>query len=438
MKIAWFTPFAKESAIGRYSRLVTDELAKAAEVDLWVPEARHYHPTALRTIKFGRLLEIRPDTLAHYDLVVYQLGDHLPYHRQIFEASRKVPGIVILHDFVMHHFFAGYFLQHKNSREEYMAVMTRHYGDRGKAVTQRAFDGLPPWVWETDAVVDFPFFEEAIRGAYGVIVHSNFLAARIGKTFQWPVRKLDLPYDAGSGSRPVYPRKKLGIREEDILIVTVGHVNSNKRVPSVLEALARNSQNARKITYAVLGPCDAEYHKELVALARQHGIQDEVRLPGFVSEDHLHSYLSHADICVNLRFPAMEGGSASVIEEMLYGKPVVVTDTGFYAELPNDCVRKVRPEHEVEDLTAALCDLISDKPSRKELGNKAQQFAREHFRADKYSQGFLDFTAEILAAKPLFQLADRIGQHLAGMGVGSDARVLERVAQESFHLFCQR
>lgn len=36
MKIAWFTPFAKQSAIGYYSKLATEAIQKQYDVDIWV------------------------------------------------------------------------------------------------------------------------------------------------------------------------------------------------------------------------------------------------------------------------------------------------------------------------------------------------------------------------------------------------------------------
>src|SRR6266852_5510938 len=100
MKIAWFTPFSTESAIAKCSRLITGELAKLTDVDLWCPDAPEIQSTKLRVFRFGPSFDLGPDALSGYDIVVYNLGNHLPFHRQIFEMSRKAPGIVILHDFV--------------------------------------------------------------------------------------------------------------------------------------------------------------------------------------------------------------------------------------------------------------------------------------------------------------------------------------------------
>ena len=53
MKIAWFTPFSTRSAIGEFSRHITDILAEHAEVEIWTPDTPPLHPTDLRVIGFS-------------------------------------------------------------------------------------------------------------------------------------------------------------------------------------------------------------------------------------------------------------------------------------------------------------------------------------------------------------------------------------------------
>ena len=434
MRIAWFTPFASCSAIGRCSRLVTDELAKHADVDIWHPVAAETHATSLRTVAYANVDQIGP-ALSSYDLAVYNMGDHLPFHREIWLASQMVPGIAILHDFVMHHFFAGYYLHDLKSPEEYLKAMIRLYGERGRVVTERSFAGAAPWVWETDGVMEFPFFEEAIRHAYAVIVHSDFFRDQVRTCHQGPLSKLCLPYDTSSGR--AVSRTELQVPEDHVLIVTVGHVNPNKRILSFIEAMGRNKDLCGKVTYAVLGPCEGAHAEELREAVRRNGLGNAVRFLGYISNEQLYSFLTHADMCVNLRYPAMEGASASAIEEMLYGKVVIVTDTGFYRELPDDCVRKIPPETELEDLTAALRYLLTDAPARKRMGSKAKSFARKHFRADRYVAGFMELATEVLEAKPLLEYADRITRRLAQMNVTPDMAIVDTVSEVSHELFCR-
>ena len=62
------------------------------------------------------------------------------------------------------------------------------------------------------------------------------------------------------------------------------------------------------------------------------------------------SLMAACDVLVNLRYPTMGETSGSVIRALSLGKPLVVSDVGWFAELPDDVVLKVPvDEYEVRD-----------------------------------------------------------------------------------------
>ena len=193
-----------------------------------------------------------------------------------------------------------------------------------------------------------------------------------------------------------------------MLAVTVGHLNPNKQIHAVIETLGRGPELARNLTYALMGPCEGEYRDRLMAAIRRHGLENAVLLLGYTPDDRMTSFLAYADFCINLRYPAMEGASASLAEEMLHGKPVLVMNTGCYRELPDDCVMKISPEHKEQELAGALRKLITDAGFRREIAAHAKQFAEEHFRAERYARDFLAFLEEVRSAMPVLQYLDRM------------------------------
>jgi glycosyltransferase involved in cell wall biosynthesis len=434
MKIAWFTPFAESSAIGRFSCLVAAELARGHDVDIWHPRTSAVQRTALRTVAFSPGTEISLAMLSSYDVPVYNLGDHLPLHRDIWLASQSAPGITVLHDAVMHHFFAQYWLEERNSRVEYVAAMARWYGDDGRAAAEQGFTSDVP-LWKSDEVAQFPLFEEALRRAHVVIVHAEFLHRQVEPRFAGPVCKLWLPYDRREPRRTV-SRDQLGVPPERVLLVTVGQVNPNKRIAAVLETLGRYPGLRDRVYYAIVGACDAGRREEVAALVRRYGLEGAVAIAGHVPAERLDAWLAHADIFVNLRHPAMEGGSASLAEEMLAGRPVVVSDTGVYSEVPDDSVVRIAPGRELDELGPALFRLVDDAALREALGARARRFAEREFDPSRYAAGFLELAARYLDAKPLLTLSDRMADRLARMGVTPENPIAGRVAAECYSLFC--
>ncbi|MEZ5399829.1 MAG: glycosyltransferase family 4 protein [Bryobacteraceae bacterium] len=427
MKIAWFTPFSANSAIGRSGRYVAECLASRADVEIFCFDKDETHSTAVPVRKFASHRDVTEQTLAGYDFAVYNFGNYLPYHGDLFEVSRRVPGVCVLHDYVLHHFFAGYYLEKSRDQAGYVAVMTRLYGDAGRAAAERSVSSRGPRVWETDEVVDFPMFEPAIAGARGVVTHSRFFRDRVEQAWAVPVIHLPLPYRI-EGDPGRLTRQQLGIPEGKTLVVTIGHVNPNKRVDATIEALGRIRTSAPAFQLVIAGPCPDTYRQELETHARRVGIDSNVTFAGRVSDDALHSILELADICVNLRYPVIEGASASAIEEMLYGKPVIVSDIGFYAELPADAVRRIDP-HSVDQLADALRGLIGNRAEREATGARAREFAGSEFRGESYAARFLEFTREIRQASPVLGVADRIGIECARMGITPEMTIVETLAE---------
>ena len=88
MRVAYFSPMPPEaSGIADYSALLVPALRE--HVDLTV-------------VKRGTKRPPRGS-----DLAVYHIGNNPDAHGWILDALRRVPGLVVLHDFVLHHLVAG-------------------------------------------------------------------------------------------------------------------------------------------------------------------------------------------------------------------------------------------------------------------------------------------------------------------------------------------
>jgi glycosyltransferase involved in cell wall biosynthesis len=434
MRIAWFTPFSQRSSIGRCSSLVVPLLAERDEVDIWHPAADDLRPALQRTFALDANAGGLPSALSTYDAVVYNLGNYAPFHRQIFEISRRVPGICILHDFVMHHFFAAVYVDLLRSPGSYLEIMERHYGPKGRQRAAASLSRRGPRLWETDAVEEYPLFEEAIRGAYEVVVHSEFLQERVQRVYPGPVARIGLPHEVGEFTNPV-SRRGLNLQDDQLLLVIVGHINPNKRAELAIEALARAAELKERALLALVGPCDESYGASLRKLAQRHGVGANLRFTGYVPDQTLHDYMRLADVCINLRHPVCEGASGSAVEEMLHGKPMVVHDVGFYRELPDNAVVKIPAQASASSLASVLVGLAQSQVKRDELSANALRFAREHFSPTLYAQEILRFIREVRYREPVLRLSDEIGVELAQFGVTEDMAILDTASRQVANLF---
>ena len=65
------------------------------------------------------------------------------------------------------------------------------------------------------------------------------------------------------------------------------------------------------------------------------GLSDQgIVREAYVEEARLWALMAACDVCVNLRSPTMGETSGSVIRQLSLGKPVIVSDVGWFAELP--------------------------------------------------------------------------------------------------------
>jgi glycosyltransferase involved in cell wall biosynthesis len=135
-----------------------------------------------------------------------------------------------------------------------------------------------------------------------------------------------------------------------------------------------------------------------------------------VEESILARAFAEADVITCLRFPSLEAASASAIEAMLYGKPVIVSDVNFYKEIPDDCVLKIDPANEVNALQQALERLHGDVQLREGLGARGQAWARATFRADRYAEKLLSIAASSTKAKPALEAIAFFSQTMSGWG----------------------
>lgn len=437
IKIAWFTPFSQKSAIGKYSRSVTRELSKYCHVDLWLSENEDLLATNLPTVFYKGTDDVA-DRLRGYEHVVYNMGNYVSFHKDIYEMSRKVPGIVILHDLVMHHFFTGYYCLEKRDTASYVEDMKKIYGEEAGHAARGSLSGARPPIWESDEVVKYPLFERVIEGALGVITHSAFHDNIVNKKYLGPTAVIPHPCDSDETPPTVRKAEKahLGLPGDKILLVTIGHVNPNKRIDRILHVLSNNPKIAERLTYLVIGLCEnGPYYEILQDLVRRHALSRTVRFLGFKPDAELHSYMAAAEGFINLRFPAMEGASWSLIEELHFGKPVIVTDTGCYSELPDDCVFKVRPDHEEHDIREALIKIVQGGNQAGEIGERGKKFAMDTFSSSQYCELFTGFLAEVSSWKPILGLIDRVASELLMMGVPDYFPVVDNTSNEIYSLY---
>jgi glycosyltransferase involved in cell wall biosynthesis len=322
MKIAWFTPLNRRSAIGQYSARILNELVRTTQVVVYVSDtdqAETCWPVNASLAFLSQLeAEQLPQLLSSYDCVIYNMGNHCAYHRHIYETALQYPGIVIVHDVVLQHFFGAYFLDFHHDWDAYIRHMSYAHGPEGKERAKLTRIGQAEPVWNGPQSLVYHMAKPALRRKYGVIVHSDFAKRLLEQITVAPVRKIHFPEPTISKWFP----RRAGARKitagEKLQVLTFGMVNRNKLVDRVIDTIGSSEFLNSQVTYTVIGALEsAEYRKTLDELIHKYGLENSVRLLGPQSDEVLLECLQAADIVVNLRYPYLGESSWSLLEARL-------------------------------------------------------------------------------------------------------------------------
>jgi len=146
-------------------------------------------------------------------------------------------------------------------------------------------------------------------------------------------------------------REKLNLPTTGRLLVTVAHLGHRKGHHEVIEALAALPDDVRLII--VGGDAQGGSTEQLMDVAKRHGVDDRLILPGRQGYDLIPYFYSAADLSVLASY--REGCPNAVLESLACGTPVVATDVGAVPDiLPQPECGGIVPPQQVDPLKQAL------------------------------------------------------------------------------------
>lgn len=387
MRVAYYSPLPPQrSGIADYSALLLPELAKRVEVAVARPGRLRRAPRA--------------------DLALYHVGNDPEAHGWIVEALRRRPGVVVLHDFVLHHLVAGLTLGRRDAAG-YLAAMEREAGLVGRLLAYAVIDNRIPPLWETRPE-DFPLAGEVLGLATALIVHSRTVEERARAAgYEGPVRRIPHPAWPAPAVEPA-------ALEGGPVFGCFGHLNESKRLPQLLSAFARLRETRPEARLLLVGRASPR----LQGLELPEGVIREEYVP----EGRLWSLIAACDACVSLRAPTMGETSGSVIRALSLGKPLVVSDVGWFAELPGEVALKVPvDEREIETLAAALELLAADGGRLAEMGTSARALAEADHRLDRVAEAYAAALEEAAGGETVrAKVLEEVATAAAEVGIGRD------------------
>src|SRR5437660_6724099 len=167
---------------------------------------------------------------------IYQLGNN-PHHEWIYKEAMQHPGVIVLHDIVLHHLIVEMTLA-RGDVDGYVAALRANHGEAGAGWARGRAAGLHSEIGN----FLFPASVEVANRSQAVIVHNHW-AADCLRSFgvSTPIHVVGHPYqpqpDAGARRDEIRARHRFGAG--DRVIGLFGFLTSAKRSDVVLEAFAQ-------------------------------------------------------------------------------------------------------------------------------------------------------------------------------------------------------
>lgn len=349
MKIGFFSPLPPaRSGVADYSAALLAGLRKSSQV------------------------EVNP---AETDICLYHLGNN-SLHRDIYRRAIERPGVAVIHDAVLQHFFLG-----SLSEREYIEEFRYNYG----AWTESLAAGL--WKNRARSAADpvyfsYPMLKRIAANSLGLIVHNPGAGALVRAHFE-SARIFEIPHLHRSSAAPSPAR--LGFPPDAFVFGVFGHLRESKRLLPILRAFERVSGE----TSAALLLAGDFASSDLERAARPLLARPRIFHTGYTPEDEFLSYAAACDACISLRYPAAGETSGITIRLMGLGKPVILSSGLETSRFPTAaCLRIDSGPAEEEMLAAAMLWLAAQREEAREIGRRAASYIARHHNLDRAATAY--------------------------------------------------
>ena len=317
------------------------------------------------------------------DVNLYHLGNnHL--HREIYVRALADPGVVVLHDAVLHHFFLGTLTE-----PAYIEEFVFNYGEWTRDLAREM------WKNRARSAADPRYFEygmlkRAVLSSKAVIVH-NPAAAEAVRRHSEAAQVFEIPHLFLAPSLPSVDdvkalRSSLGVSPATIIAGVFGHLRESKRLSVVLRAMERLWRDGLDVFLLVQG--------EFASTDLERALRDQLNSPhirrvGYLPAPEFWRYAAATDLCINLRFPSAGETSGIAISMMGIGKPVIFTAGPEISRFPeNACLRLELGPVEEAHLAGLIQWVASDQSALSEIGTRAAAHISSEHNAPKVASSF--------------------------------------------------
>ena len=329
-------------------------------------------------------------------LPIYHMGNNL-HHVAVAELAESFPGVLVLHDLVLHHLLMEQTLA-KGVLDPYLERLTADHGILGAAVARAR-----SWGAYSDAsLFAFPAHRELLLSQRGVLVHSEWAASiLLEEEPSLPVRVIPMGIPLPplpEGHKRLEFRRRYGIPESSVLLGSFGFQTPIKRTEKAVEMLTQ--PGLEEVHLLIVGQVSES--SDLIAEAQEAGVAERVHVTGFLPYGDFEAAIAATDLCLNLRYPTAGETSASLLRVLAMGRAAIVSDYAQFAELPDSIAVKVPlGDEEVPALADRVRHLLRAPQTLAAMGEAAREFIADNHDPGEAAAALVEGCLEFSTLEPL-------------------------------------
>jgi len=309
------------------------------------------------------------------DIALYHIGNNA-LHAEMYRRALDQPGVVVLHDAVLHHFLLG-----QLDRPGYVAEFIYNYGEWNRSLASELWRGRAA-SGSDSRYFEFPMLRRIAETALAIVVH-NPAAAEAVRRHSPAARIVEIPHLFQEPHLPPVAevlrlRDRIGVSQAAFLFGVFGYLRESKRLMNVLEAFEHVHQQLPQTALLVAGSfVSSDLERAAAPLLDAPGV---VRLP-YLDECDFWTAAAAVDACINLRYPGAGESSGIAVRLMGIGKPLLVTEGPETSRIPEDaCIRIAAGLGERDSLIEHMILLTSMKQVASAIGRRGADHIQAHHR----------------------------------------------------------
>ena len=243
----------------------------------------------------------------------------------------------------------------------------------------------------------------AKRTCTRVIAVSKCVADHIVQHLDYPssqIRLINYPVDPFhmqiiEPNPKSWVRQNLGIGSETTILIDVCRLVYQKNLPRLLDAFQSVVQTHPNAHLVILGSTqNALVYEEVCDRIIKLGLSEKVHIPGPTID--VSNWLAGSEIFI---FPSLvEGMPIALAEAMSFGLPCVSSHVGPIPEMIVNRENGLLVDPlSTQEITSAICELLSNPAFSKQLGNAAKATADKMFNPYRQAQKLIAVYEEIFA-----------------------------------------